>query len=377
MNIVHVVSGDLWGGAEVQAHTLLTQLAGQKHCTVQVIALNYGELQQRLNASKISVTVLDETRHSAPVLLLKLYLLLKQCKPQVVHTHRLKENILGSIAAKLAGCAVCVRTVHGQDEHPPSASLRSLPARLLRRIDQWCGQWLQQTSIAVSVELGAKLASITPRATVAVIPNGVDTQALQLEVAQGSNAALSVDQTHVALIGRLVPVKRGDLFLDMAALLMQQPTRSWHFHIVGDGPQAASLKQQTTRLGINSHVDFHGHCPSAAALIAKMNAVVICSDHEGLPMVALEALALGVPVVAHGVGGLQGLLPPQNLVTDHTAAGYARSLRRLFEDLQSGERPMAVALPDQFTAASNAKSMTTLYATLLNTPSHSWKRSDP
>ena len=88
-------------------------------------------------------------------------------------------------------------------------------------------------------------------------------------------------------------------------------------------------------------------------------------------MVALEALALGVPVVAHGVGGLQELLPPQNLVTDHTAAGYARSLRRLFEDLQSGERPMAVALPDQFTAASNAKSMATLYATLLTTPSHS------
>jgi len=160
-------------------------------------------------------------------------------------------------------------------------------------------------------------------------------------------------------------------------MLLQQPTRSWHFHIVGDGPQAASLKQKTTRLGINSHVDFHGHCPSAAPLISKMNAVVICSDHEGLPMVALEALALGVPVVAHGIGGLQGLLPPQNLVTDHTAAGYAGSLRRLFEDRQTCERPIAVSLPDQFTAASNAKSVATLYATLLTTPSHSWKRSDP
>jgi glycosyltransferase involved in cell wall biosynthesis len=370
MNIVHVISGDLWGGAEAQAHTLLNQLSKQKHLNVHAIVLNHGELQQRLEAAQISVTLLDETQYSSPWLLIKLCVVLKRLKPHVVHTHRLKENILGSLAAKFAGCSVCVRTVHGQDEHPPSDLWRTLPARLIRRVDHWCGQWLQQSIIAVSEELGEQLALTMPRAAIAVIPNGVDTQALKCELALGSKASLRDDQTHVALVGRLVPVKRADLFLDMAALLLQQPNSSWHFHIVGDGPLAEILRQKSTQLGITSHVDFHGQCPSVAALLAKMNVLVLCSDHEGLPMVALEALALGVPIVAHSTGGLKMLLPMHNLVCNHTAAGYAEKLRSMFKDAKTGQTPVALPLPNQFTAQSNGTRMTALYSELLASPSH-------
>lgn len=365
MNIVHVISGDLWGGAEAQALTLLTQLSKHPQFKVHAIVLNHGQLERRLQAAKISVTVLDERQHSSVALLFRLFCLLRRIKPDVVHTHRIKENILGSIAARLAGCPLSIRTVHGQDEHVPALSWRTLPAQFLRRLDQWCATRLQRTVIAVSDELGLLLKLAMPDATIEVIPNGVDVQSLFADVEQNPQPGLSQDQIHVALIGRLVAVKRPDIFLNMAKVLLQHPYRSWRFHVLGDGPLAAALIRQAADLGISAHMHFHGHCTPASPWLVKMHVVVMCSDHEGLPMVALEALALGVPVVAHCTGGLKQVLPPQNLVTTHTAAGYAEKLRHLFRADSSIAAPVAVPLPDNCTAPTNATSVASLYAQLL------------
>jgi len=63
--------------------------------------------------------------------------------------------------------------------------------------------------------------------------------------------------------------------------------------------------------------------------MAALDAVVMCSDHEGLPMTALEAAVVGVPMVAHAVGGLPDVVPHECLVFEHDANGYKTCLMRL------------------------------------------------
>src|SRR5690606_8407204 len=111
------ISGDLWAGAEAQAFALLSALSMQPEMSVAVALMNEGELARRLRSSNIPVTVIPESRLSFPRLLHKLRRLISDWRPDVIHTHRTKENILGSLANLTTGRAACIRTVHGADEH--------------------------------------------------------------------------------------------------------------------------------------------------------------------------------------------------------------------------------------------------------------------
>jgi L-malate glycosyltransferase len=93
---------------------------------------------------------------------------------------------------------------------------------------------------------------------------------------------------------------------------------------------------------------------------------VICSDHEGLPMVLLEALAVGTRVVAHATGGMIDVLKASDrglLVTEHSAASYAEAIEQLIARPVSAQ-PVA-PLPERFTATYNCRALQDLYRTLL------------
>lgn len=362
MRVLHVISGDLWAGAEAQAATLLGELRGQPGVQLSVVLLNTGELASRLRALGIDVTVLDEAQHSAAVIFWRLLRLMRQRQPQVVHTHRFKENILGSVAARLATRALCVRTEHGAPEHP-TAGLRHLPRRLLQALDAWCATRLQAACIAVSDDLGKQLRRARPGCNVVVIANGVAAAARRAAPAWKQAAP---DAVHVGIAGRLVPVKRVDLFLQMAALLGGEADGTrWQCHVFGDGPLRAALQAQCAALGLDGWVRFHGHCDDMAAQLAHLDVLVMCSDHEGMPMVALEAVAAGTPVLAHAVGGLVDLLPPVLQVTPNEPAAYAQRLQSLVAARAApAARLVPVALPEPLTAAHNAACVLQLYRRL-------------
>ena len=86
---------------------------------VFAIVLNEHELAQRLRDLDISVAIIDEAKFNAWQIFKRIRQILKSTKPDLVHTHRQKENILGSIANLLSIRAKCVRTVHGDSEFEP------------------------------------------------------------------------------------------------------------------------------------------------------------------------------------------------------------------------------------------------------------------
>ncbi|MBU2863953.1 glycosyltransferase [Reinekea forsetii] len=288
--VLHVISGDLWAGAEAQAATLLKHL--KPLCDVSAVLLNEGELANRLRGYNIPVTVLNEQQLSTGRIFLALRKHIKQLKPDVIHTHRQKENILGALANATSVKARCVRTVHGAPEF--SGGFKT---QLQRKFDTWVGNHFQDVIIAVSDELKTKLIGTFPEHKIKVVMNGVDVEELKAKAGITEFKKDEPNKKHIGIIGRLVPVKRVDIFLETAALFKKENHTEYHFHVVGSGPLEAELKALATNLDVNDIVTFHGHREDVPSYINSLDAVVMCSDHEGMPMVALETLALARPLL--------------------------------------------------------------------------------
>lgn len=365
MKILHVISGDLWAGAEMQAYTLMSSLRRVAGVEVAAAVMNEGELARRLRQTGVPVTVLDESSLSVRRIVAGLGDLMARWKPDVVHTHRTKENVLASIANRLGRNVPSLRTVHGASEHAPGGLGPKLRHFLIGGLDSWCARHLQKRIIAVSSELGKKLASLYPPEKIVVIANGIDADAVLTQREPAQFRSREPAATHVGIVGRLVPVKRVDLFLRAAAGLQREaPSRPWRFHVFGDGPLRAELTALAGSLGLAGQVTFHGHRQDIVACMAALDLIVMCSDHEGLPMTALEAVVLGVPLVAHAVGGLTDIVPGENLVEEHAPRGYSAAVLRLLSAGPAAAAQMRQRVLEEYSCARNAARTLSLYEEL-------------
>jgi len=180
-------------------------------------------------------------------------------------------------------------------------------------------------------------------ARIAVIPCGVDTNLFLPGDQAAARAALGLDdQLQLLYVGRLAPIKGLETLLDAMARLRATGTRV-HLSIVGgdaDEPlngHEGELRARLARLDLRSAVTFVGAQPQERlrAWYVAADATVLPSHYESFGMVAMEAMACGIPVVASRVGGLQttvrdgvtGLLVP-----DHDPAALAGALDRLLGD---------------------------------------------
>jgi len=111
----------------------------------------------------------------------------------------------------------------------------------------------------------------------------------------------------VGVVGRLVPEKGVDVFLQAAALVLAVVPHA-RFLVVGDGPMRADLERRAAALGIADSVTFTGFRADAPQLIAGLELLAVPSRSDGSPLVVCEAMAAGIPVVASRVGGLPDLV---------------------------------------------------------------------
>ena len=367
LRILHVASGDLWAGAEVQAFTLMSHLALMPRTEIAAVLLNDGVLAKTLRSAGIEVHVIDEQQIGTAGILLRLRRVLEDWRPNVVHTHRVKENILGALANRLGPNVPSVRTTHGGNERRTGWDARNVVNRTVFGLDRWCGRTLQQRVVAVSEQLGRDLVSSFGADRVIVIENGIDVAAVRSAQGVADFTAADPDVAHIGIIGRLVDVKRVDLFIGMAATLKEdRGGRKWRFHVFGDGPLRRSLEALARQQGVADDVRFHGHREDIATCLGGLDVLVNCSDHEGMPMTALEASALGVPLVAHAVGGLTSVVPQEFLVVRHDSAGYGEGvLRALRADARSITMKKAASILETFSARRNAHRIRLLYEQLM------------
>jgi L-malate glycosyltransferase len=363
MRVLHIASGDLWAGAEVQLYQLLRKLRQFPHLTTLVVLLNEGELARRLVEEGIEILVLDENELSTPRIFRRLLTQMRCFRPHVVHTHRVKENILGSICASLTAGACSIRTVHGAEE---SATVSGTPRQMiLQKANHFSARWLQRCTVAVSTPLAESLQKQLGENRVVLIKNGIDPAYIR-EQSQGEKLPLDQYAAHIAFVGRMVPVKRVDRFLRVARLLVDHHgPDAFRFHLIGDGPLQNEMQELARSLHVDPQCTFHGFVRNPLPWLSQMSALVLTSDHEGTPMVILEALTLGIPVVAPAVGGLVEALNIEGgyLIADQRLEDYAHAV-------QNAARPAKDAtlvrptLPKDFDIETSAREYVELYRDL-------------
>ncbi|KEF32223.1 Glycosyl transferase [Marinobacter nitratireducens] len=330
LTVTHIASGDLWAGAEVQVYQLIKALSETREINPTAIVFNHGVLANKLQSLGVPVTVADETSLSAYQMIQSIRCHIRSNGANVIHTHGFKENILGVTAQRLAGVRCSVRTVHGNPEH--TRSWKKPVKRTLDGIDTLIGRWFQQGIVAVSKQLKELLERPYPGKT-SLIHNFIDVQELSQEQHQPAEEKAGQVFT-VGLVGRLVPVKRADLFIEALDLLRKRFGHNVRGVIIGDGPLRKSLEARTREHELDQHISFVGFLNPATPAIRQLDALLMPSDHEGLPMTLIEALALKIPVVAHDTGGIPEALDYGRcgtLVKEHSASGYAAALDRLIK----------------------------------------------
>ena len=241
----------------------------------------------------------------------------------LVHAHGLKA---GWLAASLFGGPPVVVSVHNVvlDEVTGRAApvLRVLERALPRRVER---------VIAISDDIAARLRA----SNVVVIPPAGPPPVPQRSAAEVRRSlGVASDELLVVSVARLHPQKDLRTLLAAVALLVQRevPVR---LAIVGEGPDEAALRAQAGALGIGQVVEFIGPRPNAADELAAADIVAISSRWESGPLVLVEAMLLGRPVVTTPVGLAPGLVLDGHtgLVVPVGAVGvFAEALETLHED---------------------------------------------
>jgi len=335
IRVCHIAHGDLWAGAEVQLATLLAALARKPGYEFSAVLLNDGKLADALRNVGISVNILSEASFNSAQLLIRLVRYLKHHQPDIVHTHKYKDNILGSCAAALAGVHIVVRSVHGMTE--PFRGREYIKMGLYESLDKLMNKWKVSKIIAVSSDITSTLTKIYGPRKVVRIHNGINLQ--QIEVMQDRNKVrkrlgVGSDEYLVGTVGRLTPVKGHDIMMKTAHLLKKESVNC-KFLIVGDGPLMLTLKTLARTLGIEKEVILAGQRDDVYDLINAMDVFLLPSLHEGIPMVLLESLALGRPIIASRVGGVPEIISHDKeglLVEPGSPEELKRGIRTLMDD---------------------------------------------
>jgi len=326
VRVVHVASGDGWGGAEKVVALLAEAVAVQPGCTVEALLFNEGRLAETLRGCGVPVHVIPESSHSFPGLVVATRRWLKGRNPEVVHAHRYKE-ILATVLAVAPRRYGFVSTVHGLE---PSSQLKRSRVLLI-----WAtliaARLVGARFVTVSDELTRRLTRILGRRSVTRIPNPMPM--IGSDEPQDLRDRFGWDSSRpiVGFIGRLEFVKGPDIFTELAARTLTDAG----FVLIGAGSLERELSARVTAAGLTDRVVFLGQVPDATGYLRQFDVLALTSRHEGLPLVLLEAAASDVPVVAFDVGGVREVLgrgrPGARLVPPADQDAFRRAIEESLE----------------------------------------------
>lgn len=198
--------------------------------------------------------------------------------------------------------------------HIKSAAPDALVIDLIHALDARWDQIALTAKVAAHIDLRVAPSSSvrdrlleagTLRDRVRVIPNGVDLERFR-------SSPVRVGGTpRILFVGRLDPVKRPLLLVEIAArLVKRRGAQDFKMIVAGDGPDSAALRRRVRRAALEGVFEFHGFIDDVASLFGECDVCVLPSRAEGIPLVVLEALASARPVVASNVGAVSELLDP-------------------------------------------------------------------
>lgn len=310
MNVVHVMTGDLWAGAEVQLYETLMNIPDELSDTVSVVLFSNGELARKLFDKNINISVIDEDNHSAISIMSQLVGYLNTKRPGIVHVHDYKSHVITSLAIyKSSTKPVMVRTLHGLKVVPKT--LKMLKSYALSIVENILLQYRTDCIIAVSKDIEKIIRRKYKGVRVEQINNAIaipDEQDEEYKIRIRGEYNIEKGDIWIAAASRLVDIKNVKMLIDAIAKINPANIDGVVVSIFGDGPLKHDLEQQIARYQLGAVIKMHGHNRAIVDVMPAFDIFVNTSLHEGMPMSILEAMACGVLPVCTSVGGLKEII---------------------------------------------------------------------
>jgi glycosyltransferase involved in cell wall biosynthesis len=313
MRILHVITTLGVGGAEKHLQILTRGQVARGHEVRVAYLKGQGELTRDFEAQGVGVVNLQGGGGALGRLPLlgellgarsSLRRLLRDWRPDVLHTHLLKADAVGASAARAGGVRALVASKHNDERALLRLPVSLVHGLLSRRVARTI---CLSDHVARFVEQHGRV----PRARIRRIYYGVDSDVLQPRrprAAVRAELGLAPDAPVLVCVGRLAPQKDHPTLLAALALL----PRDVVLLIVGGDPFGdgeARLKARAAELGVSDRVRFLGIRHDVPDLLGASDLFVLPSLWEGLGLVFLEAMAVSLPTVATNVSAIPEVVP--------------------------------------------------------------------
>jgi sugar transferase (PEP-CTERM/EpsH1 system associated) len=334
--IAHIVFRFDVGGLENGVVNLINRLPENEFDHAIIALTQASDFRTRIRRGDVTVHALDKKPGQDPATYVRLYRLLRQLRPQVVHTRNLG-TLECQLVACMAGVSARIHGEHGWDVHDPDGLNRKYRA-MRRAISPAVHRF-----VTVSRDLHRWLTDKVgiPGRKVQQICNGVDISRFRPRGTQSTSAGLPASPfppqaVIVGSVTRFEPIKDpmnlARAFIDARKRLTDVDLR---LLMVGDGPLRADVLQLLESAGEARNAWLPGAHSNVDAWLRTMDIYALGSRREGISNTVLEAMASGLPVIASATGGnlelveagtTGALMPPEN------SAALADALTRYAQD---------------------------------------------
>ncbi len=299
-----------------------------------------------------------------------------EVNPQIIHAHDYKASFYATQLARRYRIPR-LATAHGWTGHTARERWLYYPVDK-RQLSRFPGV------IAVSNEIRESLVRYGANPDrVGVVLNAVQLESYRpdprIRKQIRSELGLSESQIVLGAAGRIEPQKRFDVLIEAFAFLHRQRPNT-RLLIAGEGSQLPQIRRQIQQRGLPDVCRLLGHCADMPRTYQAFDLLVQSSDYEGTPTVIVEAMALGIPVVATDAGGTAQLLTDREhglLVPRRDPAAICRAVEQTLDDPTATDQRRAAArrrVETEFTFSYRTRRLERIYTQLLHWGHLSWRR---
>ncbi|MBN1869504.1 MAG: glycosyltransferase [Candidatus Omnitrophica bacterium] len=302
--ILHLISSSGYFGAESILMTLARNIHDGEYISIVGAFKDYRDnseikVIELARESGIQTYMLKCCGRMDIFAIFRLRRYLKQNRVDILHTHNYKSDIIGALAARMAGVPI-VATAHGFTDMTSSVSFYEKLDRLFLRM-------LFRRVVVVTEKMLPGLSQKVKR----VIPNGIDagqfTRNEEKRKLFRKEHNINEGDVLIGTIGRLSREKNQKMLLE-ALYPMMRDNELVKAVIVGGGPKEDELKQFGESRHLSDRILFTGIMTDTVSVYSSLDIFVLTSLTEGVPLTVLEAMASKLPVVATRVGGIPQII---------------------------------------------------------------------
>ncbi len=321
MKIIQVMPEFGLAGAEVMAESLAYGLKAEGHEVLMIsFYCMHTAITERLEKNGIRIEYLGKKKGFDVSIVFKMRKIMKDFKPDIVHTHR---YVLPYAFLASAGLNVKrVHTVHNIAEKEVPKKQLLMQKILFRKFGVVPVAITPITQKSIEDYYGLN------QSEVPLVYNGIDlTQCI------AKRNTRIVPPVKVLHVGRFAPQKNHEMMVEAFADVLKV-CPGCELALVGDGDLVDCVKQKVKELGIEKEVRFVGLLDKVYEKMSESDIFILPSNYEGMPITLIEAMATGLPIVATSVGGVPDMIENKKsgLLVEVAESEIANAIEALIKD---------------------------------------------